>query len=217
MQQTEFTDQYGRLVIRRAWCTTEIQLHRTTGSAVEEWTGLPCGAHVLSYQSWYQNGKQHREGRPARRQWHVADDGARVLLLEEWGRHGRGYRAGGPSYRTWTVTPDGTRILHCVWWFVNGRLHRVDGPAEDGRRFWWQDKLVQREDLPWLRRGRSSLVALAGVTGATPTLCSDGDGGAGGRGVSPAWSRDARVVVSAGDAVVPVYRSAVGGSVLLCV
>jgi len=106
---------------------------------------------------------------------------------------------------------------------VNGKLHRVDGPAYAGHVFsWWHDRQVRQEDLPWLRCGRSFLVALAGFTGATATLCSDGDRGAGGRVVSPAWSRDVRVAVTwhgggPGDAVVPVYRSAVGGSMLLCV
>jgi len=120
------------------------------------------------------------------------------------------------------VGTDDTRTLTWEEWCVNGKLQRVDGPAYLGRSFHWHDVQVREEALPWLRRGRSFLVALAGFTGATATLCSDGDRGAGGRVVSPAWSRDVRVAVTwhgggPGDAVVPVYRSAVGGSMLLCV
>jgi len=117
------------------------------------------------------------------------------------------------------VTPDGTRTLTWERWRVDGVWHRVDGQAHGRREFWWHNKGVEGKDLPWLRRGRSFLVTLAGFTGAAPMQhgIGNGDGGVGGGGVPPAWSRDARVVVSAGDAVVPVYRSAVGGSVLLCV
>jgi len=223
MQQTEFTDERGRPVIRRQWRNTDGELHRTTGPAMEEWAVLPGGAHLLSYQIWYVNGKRHREDRPAWRIWHIADDGTRVLKCEEWWQHGLWHRMNGPTCRYWTMEPDDTRILQCVWWYVNGRLHRVDGPAYEGHGFYWHCKRVKREDLPWLRRGRSFLLALAGFTGATPTLCSAGDGGAGGRGVSPEWCRDARVTTvtwhggGAGDAVVAGYRSAVGGSGLLCV
>jgi len=46
MQQTEFTDEYGRQVIGREWRNTDGQLHRTTGPAWEEWTVLPSGAHT---------------------------------------------------------------------------------------------------------------------------------------------------------------------------
>ena len=202
------------------------QRHRTTGSALENWTVLPGGAHVLSYQGWYLNGSMHRVGRPARREWVVTGDGTRVLKCEVWARHDRGHRVGGPLWRRWTVEPDGTRRLAWELWRVNGVQHRVDGPAQTGpHEFWWQDKGVEGEDLPWLRRGRSSLVALAGFTGATPMQRGDGDGdgdgdgGAGGIGVPPAWSRDARVRVVTwhGGGAMPVYRSAVGGSVLLCV
>jgi len=221
MQETEWgRDERGRQVIRRAWHDTHGQRHRTTGPAVEEWTVLPGGAHVLLDQAWYDSGKLHREGRPAVRRWHVENDGTRVLGREVWARHGRPHRVDGPSYRDRTIEPDGARTLRWERWRVNGVQHRVDGPALDGRSFFWHGKLVQREDLPWLRRGRSFLVALAGFTGAMATLCSDGDGG--GSGVSPAWSQDARVRVvtwhgggGAGEAVVTVYRSAVGGSVLL--
>jgi len=217
MQKMARADSHGRTVIRRVWRNTDGEWHCTTGPAVEEWTVLPGGAHVLSFQGWYLNGVLHREGRPAVRRWHVGEDGTRVVVWDEWKQHGRLHRVGGPSYRSWHVQPDGTRTLAWESWYVNDRRHRVDGSAFSRRRFWWQDKSVEGEDLPWLRRGRSFLVASPGFTGATPMQRGDGDGGVGGSGVSPAWSRDARVVVSAGDAVVPVYRSAVGGSVLLCV
>jgi len=223
MQQTESQGVYGRLMIRRAWHNTDGQQYRTTGPAVEHWTVLPGGAHLLTYQGWFLNDRAYREGRPAVRGWHIADDGTRVLVCEEWKQHGSGHRVGGPSYRHWTVKRDGTRRLAWEGWHLDGKLHRADGPAQTGPdEFWWHDRQVRQEDLPWLRRGRCFLVGLAGFTGATATLCSDGDGGGEGGSVSPAWSRDVRVAVTwhgggPGDAVVPAYRSAVGGSVLLCV
>jgi len=130
MQQSEFTIEHGRRVIRREWRNTGGHLHRTTGPAVEVWTVLPGGGHVLSRQGWYVNGNAHRVDRPAVRRWHVAGDGTRVLEREEWKQHGR-------------------------W-------HRVDGPACDMRYFWWKDRHVRGEDLPWLRRGHGFMVALTG-------------------------------------------------------
>jgi len=214
MQETKTRVGYGRWVITRIWHNRDGQLHRTTGPAWELWTVLPSGAHVPSYQCWWENGELHREGRPARRSWHVADDGTSVLQFEVWWRNGRWHRVGGPSVREWTVEPDGTRTLTLEAWCVNGKLYRVDGPAVEHPGLFLHDSRVKSEDMPWLRRGQSFLVALAAFT-----LCSDGGGG--GSGVSPAWSQDARVVVTwhgggAEDAVVAVYRSAVGGSVLLC-
>jgi len=208
MQQTEFTDEYGRRVIRREWRNTEGELHRTAGPAMEEWTVLPDGAHVLSYQAWFLNGVEHREGRPACRQWRVAVDGTRVLLWEEWCRHGMQHRSTGPSYREWTVGPDGTRTLELEDWWVNGKLHRVDGPAYEGHEVYWHGVEARQEDLPWLRRGHG---LLAGLTRATQQ--------SGSSGVSPAWSRDARVAMTGADSAsntLGTYRSAVGGSVLLC-
>jgi len=200
-------DVYDRRGIRRAWRNTDGQLHRTTGSAREDWTVLPGGARVLSYQAWYVNGEVHREGRPAYRRWHVAVDGARVLTDEAWWQHGRQHRVGGPSYRYWTVTPDGIRTLQCESWRVNGKLHRVDGPACDGRWFYWDEVRVREEDLPWLRRGRTCLTLL------TAPPCGKG---------APAWSRDRRVTMARTDplstaATLATYHSAVGGVVLLCV
>jgi len=208
MQQTEFTDEYGRRMIRRTWRNTRGQLHRTTGPAVEHWTVLPDGAHVLSFQGWYVNGVLHREGRHAYRSWDVARDGSRVLVCEEWARHGSGHRVGGPSYRRWTTGPDGTRTLRSEWYRVNGKSHRVDGPAFDRHVFWWQGRYVREEDLPWLRRGHGLLTAFTGPTQQ-----------GGGSGVFPAWSRDTRVVVTGTDSASSTpstYRSAVGGAVLLC-
>jgi len=208
MQQSEFTIEYGRQVLHREWRHTDGQRHRTTGPAVEHWTALPGGAHVLAYQAWYVNGKAHREGRPATRQWHVADDGTRILMVEEWIRHTRGHRMNGPSWRSWHVEPDGTRTLTWKHWCVNGKLHRADGPAHTGHGFYWHDKAVKSEDLPWLRRRQGLLTALAAVL--MPTHRND---------TAPAWSRDGRVttVTWHGGGAMPVYRSAVGGSVLLCV
>jgi len=185
------------------------QRHRTTGSALENWTVLPGGAHVLSYQGWYLNGSMHRVGRPARREWVVTGDGTRVLKCEVWARHDRGHRVGGPSYRCWTVQRDGTRRLIWEKWYVNGKLHRSDGPAQTGHAFYWHGVEVRQEDLPWLQRGHG---LLAGLTGATQQ--------SGGSGVSPAWSRDARVTmteVESASGTPRTYGSAVGGSVLLCV
>jgi len=222
LSQTTLTNGRGRRVITRTWHNGwRAQLHRTAAHAWEDWTILPGGVHVLSFQAWFRNGAAHRVGRPAVCRWHVANDGTRVLVDEVWRRHGHWHRVDGPSYRHWTMEPDGMRILQCVWWYVNGRLHRVDGPAYEGHGFYWHGVEVRQEDLPWLRRGRSFLVGLPGFTGATPTLCGDGDGRAGGSG-SPAWTQDARVMVvwnggGAGDAVVPMYRSAVGGAVMLSV
>jgi len=218
MQETVWLrDERGRQLIQRTWRNTDGELHRTTGPAAENWTALPGGAPVLSFQGWYVNGRQHRKGRPAGRLWHVAADGTRVLLREEWVRHGRRHRVGGPSWRRWTKEPDGTRRLEWEEWAVNGKLHRVDGPALDGRSFDWHDVEVTREDLPWLRRGRDLLVPLAAFTAATPMQRSDG----GGSGGSRAWNRDARVAITGADSVLAptltTYRSAVGGSVLLCV
>jgi len=227
MQQTEFTNDYGRRVIRREWRNTEGELHRTPGPAVENWTVLTGGAHLLSYQAWYLNGKLHREGRPAVRRWHVAGNGTRVVVWDEWYRSGVRHGVGGPSYRRWTVEPDGARTLQLESWRVNDMLHRANGPAHTGHGFYWHGfywhgKIVKSWNLPWLRRGRSLLVTLAAFTGATAPMRNNNRRG-GCNEVSPAWSRDARVSTEswrgggAGDAVVPMYRSAVGGFVLLCV
>jgi len=164
MQQTECTGEYGRRVIRREWRNTRGELHRTTGPAVENWTVLPGGAHVLSYQVWYLNGRRHWESRPAWRSWHVKGNGTRVLVTEEWYRHGVWHRVGGPAYRSWHVEPDGTRTLTWEEWCVNGKLQRVDGPAI-GRQFCWHGETARQEDLPWLRRGRDLLNALTEATG----------------------------------------------------
>jgi len=180
-------------------------MHRTTGPAVENWTVLPGGAHVLSFQAWYVNGKLHREGRPAILYWHVADDGTRVLGREAWRRRGQSHRGDGPSYCYWTMERDGTRRLAWETWRVNGERHRVDGPAYAGHGFSWHCKDVKGEDLPWLRRGRTFLTLL------TAPPC--------GKGV-PAWSRDRRVTMTGADTVSNTprtYRSAVGGAVLLYV
>jgi len=209
MQQTEFTDDYGRRVIRREWRNTEGELHRTPGPAVENWTVLPGGGHVLSYQAWYLNGKLHR-GRPAVRWWHIAEDGKRVLVEEQWRRHGGWHRVGRPAYRQWTVQPDGTRRLTWESWRVNGVQHRVDGPAYGVRSFYWQGVEVRQGDLPWLRRGHDLLAAWTGATVLQHVENAH----------LPAWSQDPRVArthAAAEDAVVAVYRSAVGGSVVLCV
>jgi len=207
MQQSEYTITYGRPVIHRVWYNADGQRHRTTGPAVEVWTVLPGGAHVLWYQAWYVNGRIHREGRPAAREWQVANNGARALVWEEWARHG--HRVDGPSTRCWTVGPDGTRTLADEEWRVNDRRHRVDGPVLGRHCFYWHDKAVKSEDLPWLRRGHGLLTAFTGATQQ-----------GGGSGVSPAWSRDARVAmteVGSASGTPSTYRSAVGGTVLLCV
>jgi len=212
MQQTECTDDYGRRVIRSEWRNTDGVLHRTTGPARERWTVLPGGAHVLSYQGWYVNGKAHREGRPSIRYWHTAEDGSRVLVDEDWARQGMLHRMGGPSHREWTVEPDGARTLAREWWRVNGKSHRVDGPAYEaygGRSFDWDGATVTQEDLPWVRRGQGMLTAFTGAIHQ-----------GGGSGGFPAWSRDTRVAVRGTDSASSTpstYRSAVGGSVLLCV
>jgi len=211
MQQTEFTDENGRRVIRRTWHNACGQLHRTTGSAVENWTVLPGGAHVLSYQGWYLNGVPHRVDRPAVCRWHVAGDGTRVLVGEEWVRHGEWHRVGGPSYRKWTVGPDGVRTLGGEGWWANGKLHGVDGPAFFGHEFYWHGVSVRQQDLPWVRRGQGILAALAGPGAASRGHHGDGK-------VGPAWTRDARVAPThATPPASPTYRSAVGGVVLLCV
>jgi len=212
MQQTEFTDRYDRQVIHREWRNACGQLHRTTGPAVEQWTILPGGGHVLSWEGWYVNGKYHREGRPALREWRVADDGTRVLVWEEWWRHDRSHRVGGPAYRRWTVVPDGTRTLGGEEWWGNGKWHRVDGPpALNGRSFYWHGSRMTQQDLPWVRRGQGILAALAG-----PGAASRGHHGGG--EVDPAWTRDARVaLVHVTPPAPPTYRTAVGGVVLLCV
>jgi len=203
---------HGRRVIRREWRNTDGQLHRTPGPAVENWTVLPGGARALSFQAWYVNGVLHREGRPARRRWNVENNGTRVLECEKWWRRGMRHRGGGPSYRTLIVGPARTRTLAWEEWCVNEKLHRADGPALNGRRFYWHARQVREEDLPWLRRGQGPLAAMQRIHGG------------GGSGAPPAWSRDARVTTvtwhgggGGQDAVGATYRSAVGGSVLLCV
>jgi len=214
----------GLLLIRRTWHNADGELHRTTGPALEDWAVIPSGAHVLSYQAWWQNGNNHREGQPAGRRWHVANDGTRVLDVEMWCRHGQDHRVGGPAYRHWTVEPNGTRRLARERWHVNGKLHHVDGPALDGLGFYWQDREVRREDLPWLRRGQGVLVPFAALSGATarvqkrPACRRDGN-------AFPAWSRDIRLYGAAFPAWIQagsttpsssLYASAVGGAFLLC-
>jgi len=195
----------NRRVIHRAWRNTRGHLHRTTGPAVERWTVLPGGGHVLSCQVWYVNGKAHREGRPAGRRWHVAEDGSRVLGREEWWRRGILHRSTGPSYREWTVGQDGAQTLVWEVWRVQGKLHRVDGPALDGRWFAWHGRQVIQDTLRWLRRGHGLLTAFTG------TQQGDGD-------IAPAWSRDARVkLTGASVSTEAAYRSAVGGVVFLSV
>jgi len=204
-------DEFDRLVIRREWRNTGGQLHRTTGPAMEEWTVLPGGAHVLSYQVWYVNGRQHRVGRPAVRIWQVANDGARALVHEEWWRHGGWHRVGGPSWRRWTIDLDGTRTLARENWWADGGHHHVDGPAYQACRFYWHGAAVTQDALPWLRRGRDLLNALAEATGRPHGAPEEG---------SPAWSRDARVAMTeahGGSNPPPTpatYRSTVGGSAL---
>ena len=213
MEQTAWQDGNGRRVIRREWYNARGQLHRTTGPAEEHWTVLPGGAHMLSYQVWSLNGRIHREGRPAWRSWRVADDGTRVLVREGWFQYEQSHhRSTGPAYRRWTVGQDGTRTLAWEEWCVNEKLHRADGPAQDGRSFYWHGVEVRQEALPWLRRGQGILAGLADGHGAEP----QGDGAA---ASSPAWSGDTRVTVTwhGEGAVVAAYRSAVGGSMLLCV
>jgi len=208
-ETTVYTDELGRLVIARDWWDARGR-HRTAGPAAEYWTVLPCGAHVRSYQGWYLNHQSHRDGRPAQRSWHIAENGTGVLLHEAWFQYGEWHRVGGPSYRRWTVEPDGTRTLVWQTWRVNDRWHRVDGPALNGREFYWFGREVVREDLPWLRRGRGWLTAVAAVL--QPARRGDG--------TSPAWTRDTRVVTTGADSVSntpPAYRSAVGGAVLQCV
>ena len=73
------TDGRGRWVMTRTLHNAIGLWHRTTGSAVEEWTVRPDGAHVLSHQAWYVNGYSHREDRLAYRNWDVAGDGTRVF------------------------------------------------------------------------------------------------------------------------------------------
>jgi len=210
MLETEWgTDWQNRRVICRAWNNMDGEWHCTTGPAVEEWTVLPGGAHVLSVEGWYLNGAAHREGWPAVRQWHIAEDGARSLEEEEWYRSGVRHRVDGPSYRSWHVGPDGTRTSTWEAWRVNGMRHRADGPAFGRHCFYWHDMRAQRKDLPWLRRGHCLLSAFTGAT-------QQGGGG----GVSPAWSRDPRVEMTgagAASGTPSTYRSAVGGSVLLYV
>ena len=211
-------DWHNRPVLRREWHNTDGKAHRTTGPAIECWTALPAGAHMLSFQGWYVNGTLHREGRPAVRQWHIADDGTRVLETEWWTRHNSQHRM--DWYRHWIVQPDGTRTLTCEEWRANGRWHRVDGPAFGRHVFSWQGRRVASEDLPWLRRGHGFLVALAGFTAATPM--QQGDGGSGGI-MFPAWSRDARVRVvtwhggGAGDTGVAAYQCGRRFRVAVCV
>jgi len=53
MQEMEYTDENGRRVIRRTLRNGGGQVHHVTGPAVEEWTVLPGGMHVLSDQAWY--------------------------------------------------------------------------------------------------------------------------------------------------------------------
>jgi len=213
MHTTEHVDAQGRCVKVWRWWNNAGYRHRTDGPAMLQWVVLPSGQTALQIVGWAQEGRAHRDGKPAERGWQVLPDGTRALVQEHWKRHGVYHRIGGPSYRRWTVGPDGTRTLELETWRVNGKLHRADGPAYLGRSFLWQGNVVQCEDLPWLRRGHGLLLAFTGATQQ-----------GGGRGVSPAWSRDTRVAVtgtdSASTTVAPTlaaYRSAVGGSVLLCV
>jgi len=212
MQETEEWDGNGRRGIHRTWRNTRGELHRTTGPAVEEWTVLPGGAHVLSYQVWHVNGKLHREGRPAVRWWDVANDGTRVLARQAWRRHEQWHRVGGPSYRNWTVGSDGTRTLRWEAWRVYGRRHRVDGPTQAGDEFDWHDRRVRQEDLPWLRRGRDLLVGLHAWRRSGDQSQSR----------SPAWIRDPRVAMTGYDgaaaaASAATYRSFIGGALVMCV
>ena len=205
MKETEGYDAQGRWVTRRAWCNTRGQRHRTTGPAVEHWTVLPGGAHVLSAEGWFQNDRAHREGRPAWRSWRIGAGGTSVLAHEEWWRRGILHRSTGPSYREWTVGQDGAQTLVWEVWRVQGKLHRVDGPALDGRWFAWHGRQVIQDTLRWLRRGHGLLTAFTG------TQQGDGD-------IAPAWSRDARVkLTGASVSTEAAYRSAVGGVVFLSV
>jgi len=219
MQQTGFTVEYGRQVIRREWRNTYGQLHRTTGPAMECWTVLRSGAHVLSEERWNLNGRLHRESRPAFREWHITVDGTRAMVREEWIRHGSGHRVGGPSYRRWTVDDGGTRTLAGERWRVDDQLHRVDGPAAGPYDCFWYDVVVRQEDLPWFRRGRACLVALAASSTGTNQSQLLGDCSS---AVFPAWIRDVRVAMTGAHPLSttptsPTYRSVVGGSMLLCV
>ena len=232
-ERREWDQNIGRWVVRRVWRNACGKLHRTTGPAEEDWTVLPGGGRVLSYQGWYVNGKAHREGRPAYRWWHVANDGTRALVSEGWWRAGMEHRVGGPAYRRWTAEPDGTRTLVCKWWWANGKLHRVDGPAlhrvdgpalhrVDGpalhrRGFFWHSREAPQEHLPWLRRGQGVVVPFVATARVQKRPACRRYGG----GVFPVWCRDVRLARSgAAPTTLPVpflYCSLVGGAVLLCV
>ena len=66
---------------------------------------------TLGNISWFQNGKLHRDNKPAVE----LDAGAQI-----WYLHGKLHRIDGPAI----IATNGDKF-----WYQNNKLHRIDGPA----------------------------------------------------------------------------------------
>jgi antitoxin component YwqK of YwqJK toxin-antitoxin module len=159
-------DDTGR-VISEGWTNEKGEPHRKDGPA--RWTN--DGGR--KEESWWENGKQHREGAPARiaeysngmreEHWHEQGhahrtDGPHYMAWygsgkpkeERWAVNGIHYRPDGPSHREWDEQGE---VIAESWTNSEGRLHRDDGPArwtkdEYGNVYenWYQDgEFVKRE------------------------------------------------------------------------
>jgi hypothetical protein len=107
-------------------------------------------------QSWYLNGKRHREDGPAveyasgTKHWYLngmrhREDGPAIEHAsgaKEWYLNGKFHREDGPAIE---------RINGSKLWYLNGKLHREDGPAverADGAKVWYLNGKLHREDGP---------------------------------------------------------------------
>jgi len=86
-------------------------------------------------QSWYINGKLHREDGPAIIWGNCTQDGnlRPIAGRHDWYKEGKLHRDNGPAI----IWADGSQ-----YWYKNGHRHRDDGPAiiwHNGYEEWWEN------------------------------------------------------------------------------
>ena len=101
-------------------------------------------------ESWFLNGKHHREDGPAVERW--LKNGQK--FEESWWLNGKYHRENGPAVQYWY--PNGQKEGH---WFLNGKHHREDGPAyqlwdENGKKLQqaWILNDIQYTREEWLEQ-----------------------------------------------------------------
>jgi hypothetical protein len=88
-------------------------------------------------QTWWLNGKIHREDGPAV----IRPNGT-----QEWFINGKRHRKDGPAY----IESNGIQV-----WYINDNLHREDGPAiirQNGTKEWYLNgKNITKEITNWAK------------------------------------------------------------------